>query len=133
MAKYIWLLEICESSGKHQKEVESYVKERFERQGVAHFDNQQPQNVSAIVGKTAFLTCVVKNLLPTQKVVYTITAVKRSFNNNILKVSFVRHRDVHILTSGEQTFTSDQRFTARHNTEDEWVLLVKYVQVQYFK
>ena len=78
MAKYIWLLEICESSGKHLKEVESYVKERFERHEVAHFDNQQPQNVSAIVGKTAFLTCVVKNLLPTQKVVYTITAVKRS-------------------------------------------------------
>lgn len=43
----------------------------------------------------------------------------------------MRHRDVHILTSGEQTFTSDQRFSARHNSEDEWVLLVKYVQVQY--
>lgn len=101
--------EICESSGKHQKEIQRYDKEHYERH-VAHFDYQQPQNVSAIVGKTAFLTCVVKNLLPTQK------------------VSFVRHRDVHILTSGEQTFTSDQRFSARHNTEDEWVLLVKYVQ-----
>ena len=89
--------------------------------------------MSAIVGKTAFLTCVVKNLLPTQKVVYTITAVKNPLNNIILKVSFVRHRDVHILTSGEQTFTSDQRFTARHNSEDEWVLLIKYVQVQYLK
>ena len=50
-----------------------------------------------------------------------------------MKVSFVRHRDVHILTSGEQTFTSDQRFSARHNSEDEWVLLIKYVQVQYLK
>ena len=58
---------------------------------------------------------------------------KKNLNKNTLKVSFVRHRDVHILTSGEQTFTSDQRFSARHNTEDEWVLLIKYVQVQYFK
>ena len=74
MAKYIWLLEICESSGKHQKEVESYVKEHFERQGVAHFDNQQPQNVSAIVGKTAFLTCVVRNLKPSQKVWFEISS-----------------------------------------------------------
>ena len=41
----------------------------------------------------------------------------------------MRHRDVHILTAGEQTFTSDQRFAAKHNSEDEWVLLIKYVQV----
>ena len=26
------------------------------------------------------------------------------------KVSWVRHRDVHILTAGDQTFTSDQRY-----------------------
>ena len=43
-------------------------------------------------------------------------------------MSWVRHRDVHILTAGEQTFTSDQRFSARHNAEDEWVLLIKFVQ-----
>ena len=79
MTKHIWLLEICESSGKHQKEVQIYAKEGFQRHEAAHFDYQQPQNVSAIVGKTAFLTCVVKNLLPTQKVVYTITAGKNRF------------------------------------------------------
>ena len=44
-------------------------------------------------------------------------------------MSWVRHRDVHILTAGEQTFTSDQRFSSKHNTEDQWVLLIKYVQV----
>ena len=47
----------------------------------------------------------------------------------IFQVSWVRDRDVHILTAGEQTFTSDQRFSAKHNSEDEWVLLIKYVQV----
>ena len=45
-----------------------------------------------------------------------------------VQVSWVRHRDVHILTAGEQSFTSDARFSARHNTEDEWVLLIKFVQ-----
>ena len=45
-----------------------------------------------------------------------------------MEVSWVRHRDVHILTAGEQTFTSDQRFSARHNAEDEWVLMIKFVQ-----
>ena len=45
-----------------------------------------------------------------------------------MQVSWVRHRDVHILTAGEQSFTSDARFSARHNTEDEWVLLIKFVQ-----
>ena len=77
MTKHIWLLEICESSEKHQKQVQIHAKERFQRHEAAHFDYQQPQNVSAIVGKTAFLTCVVKNLLTTQKVVYTNTAVKK--------------------------------------------------------
>jgi hypothetical protein len=46
-----------------------------------------------------------------------------------VQVSWVRHRDVHILTAGEQTFTTDQRFSAKHNTDDEWVLVIKYVQV----
>jgi hypothetical protein len=51
----------------------------------------------------------------------------RPFN---VQVSWVRHRDVHILTAGEQTFTTDQRFSAKHNTDDEWVLVIKYVQVR---
>ena len=46
------------------------------------------------------------------------------------QVSWVRHRDVHILTAGEQTFTTDQRFSAKHNTDDEWVLVIKFVQVK---
>ena len=49
----------------------------------------------------------------------------------IIKVSWVRHRDVHILTAGEKSFTTDQRFSAKHNTDDEWVLVIKYVQVSY--
>ncbi len=32
------------------------------------FDRTKPQNVTALVGKTAFLTCGVYNLKPNQKV-----------------------------------------------------------------
>jgi len=102
--------EITESNGSSQGELHNSIDDTFMKKSVAKFDYQLPQNVSAIVGKTAFLTCVVKNLKPSQK------------------VSWVRDRDVHILTAGEQTFTSDQRFSAKHNSEDEWVLLIKYVQ-----
>lgn len=100
---------INETCGKHQHD-NSELRDLYYVHSKPEFDNGFPQNVSAIVGKTAFLTCVVRNLKPTQK------------------VSWVRHRDVHILTAGEQTFTSDQRFAAKHNSEDEWVLLIKYVQ-----
>ena len=48
----------------------------------------------------------------------------------LFQVSWIRHRDIHILTTGERIFTTDQRFSAKHNTEDEWVLVIKYVQVQ---
>ena len=36
---------------------------------------------------------------------------------------------MHVLTVGEYTYTTDERFTARHNrATDEWVLVIKYVQ-----
>jgi len=100
---------INETFGKHHHS-ESELRDLYYVHSRPEFDKHPPQNVSAIVGKTAFLTCVVRNLKPTQK------------------VSWVRDRDVHILTAGEQTFTSDERFSAKHNSEDEWVLLIKYVQ-----
>ena len=46
-----------------------------------------------------------------------------------LQVTWIRHRDVHILTVGQYTYTTDQRFLARHNpATDEWTLVIKYVQ-----
>ena len=51
------------------------------------------------------------------------------------KVSWVRHRDIHILTAGAYTYTSDQRFQALHrqntgqNSEwSEWTLCIKWAQ-----
>jgi hypothetical protein len=41
----------------------------------------------------------------------------------------VRHRDIHLLTVGRYTYTSDQRFEAIHSphTED-WTLRIRYPQ-----
>lgn len=46
-----------------------------------------------------------------------------------MQVSWIRHRDIHILTVGAYTYTSDQRFQANHHTEtDEWTLQIKWAQ-----
>ncbi|KAK3911830.1 Zwei Ig domain protein zig-8 [Frankliniella fusca] len=51
-------------------------------------------------------------------------------NNNrfVRQVSWVRHRDTHLLTVGVYTYTNDQRFRAQHGTGDDWVLQLKYPQ-----
>lgn len=44
-------------------------------------------------------------------------------------MSWIRHRDIHILTVGAYTYTSDQRFQATHHKETEdWILQIKWVQ-----
>ncbi|KAK0163135.1 hypothetical protein PV327_006843 [Microctonus hyperodae] len=80
------------------------------------FDFTQPTNVTALIGKTAYLTCRVRHL-----------------GNKT--VSWVRLRDIHILTTGAYTYTSDQRFQALHrpnngqNSEwSEWTLCIKWAQ-----
>lgn len=46
-----------------------------------------------------------------------------------LQVSWVRHRDIHLLTVGIDTYTSDQRFVATHSPiTEEWKLHVKFPQ-----
>lgn len=45
------------------------------------------------------------------------------------QVSWVRHRDIHLLTVGRYTYTSDQRFEAVHTPHtDEWTLRIRYPQ-----
>lgn len=46
-----------------------------------------------------------------------------------MQVSWVRQKDLHILTVGRYTYTSDQRFTCIHlDDTDDWTLEIKYVQ-----
>lgn len=45
------------------------------------------------------------------------------------QVSWIRHRDLHILTVSTYTYTTDLRFqTTHHRTTDEWTLQIKWVQ-----
>ncbi|KAK3911826.1 Zwei Ig domain protein zig-8 [Frankliniella fusca] len=44
-------------------------------------------------------------------------------------VSWVRHRDIHLLTVARYTYTNDQRFRATHAAQsDDWILQLKYPQ-----
>lgn len=43
----------------------------------------------------------------------------------------MRHRDIHLLTVGRYTYTSDQRFEALHlEFSDEWTLRIRYPQAK---
>ena len=61
-------LGISETGGVQHHERRSVLQDSFLTNSLPEFDTIQPQNVSALVGKTAFLTCVVRNLKPTQRV-----------------------------------------------------------------
>lgn len=44
-------------------------------------------------------------------------------------MSWIRHRDLHILTVGGYTYTSDQRFQATfHRDTEDWTLQIKWAQ-----
>ncbi|XP_076302989.1 LOW QUALITY PROTEIN: immunoglobulin superfamily DCC subclass member 4-like [Lasioglossum baleicum] len=75
-----------------------------------YFYKDSPQKVTGVVGQTVVLLCCVKNL-----------------GNRT--VSWIRKRDLHILTSMSVTYTSDARFTIVGNPEyDDWNLRIDYVQ-----
>ncbi|XP_069945061.1 hemicentin-2-like, partial [Cherax quadricarinatus] len=64
----------------------------------------------APVGQTAYLTCVVRNLHN-----YT--------------VSWVRARDIHLLTAGKTTYTSDHRFVGVNpGGGEQWVLRLHHAK-----
>lgn len=78
----------------------------------SYFDTSASKNVTALVGKTASLNCRIKNL-----------------GNKT--VSWIRHRDLHLLTVVENTYTSDQRFSSTHNKQTgDWSLQLKYAQIR---
>ncbi|XP_065334792.1 protein sidekick-like isoform X3 [Cloeon dipterum] len=75
-----------------------------------YFDDVSPRNVTAVVGQPAVLNCRVKHI-----------------GNRT--VSWIRKRDLHILTSSIHTYTGDARFTVLHpDGSDEWNLKVDFVQ-----
>lgn len=76
---------------------------------MAYFDDDIDFNVSAIVGQQARLPCKVINL-------------------DKKDVSWIRQRDLHILTVGIFTYTSDDRFKVFHpEGSDDWFLEINPV------
>lgn len=74
------------------------------------FDNSTDRNVTAQLGKSAFLHCRIRQL-------------------GDRTVSWVRQRDLHILTVGTYTYTSDQRFHSIHlEGSEDWTLEIRYTQ-----
>ncbi|XP_031338566.1 lachesin isoform X2 [Photinus pyralis] len=75
-----------------------------------YFDDVGPRNVTAVVGQSTTLHC----------------RVKRPGDRT---VSWMRKRDLHILTSSIHTYTGDARFSVRHpEHSDDWDLRIEYVQ-----
>ncbi|XP_033332819.1 opioid-binding protein/cell adhesion molecule homolog [Megalopta genalis] len=77
-----------------------------------YFDNTTKRETTTTVGQTAHLHCRVRNL-------------------GDRSVSWIRQRDLHILTVGILTYTNDQRFTSLHSDgTDEWTLKITSPQVR---
>ncbi|CAK9817911.1 Carcinoembryonic antigen-related cell adhesion molecule 1 [Anthophora quadrimaculata] len=104
------------------------------------FDYTQNTNVTALVGEPAYLTCRVRNLGDKTPLLLFKAALPRSPSITIIeipfaKVSWVRHRDIHILTAGAYIYTSDQRFqalrrvnTGQNSEWSEWTVCIKWTQ-----
>ncbi|CAL4065147.1 unnamed protein product [Meganyctiphanes norvegica] len=74
------------------------------------FDKAAPRNVSSLSDNAAYLHCLVHNL-----------------GNK--SVSWIRQRDLHILTVGRYTYTTDQRYEVIHSdNSQDWILKIKYAQ-----
>ncbi|XP_045501124.1 hemicentin-2-like [Colias croceus] len=82
----------------------------WEPLGQPYFDNTTRREATAAVGQPAYLHCRVRNLADRA-------------------VSWIRKRDLHILTVGVHTYSSDARFAALHaDGSDEWTLRVSPAQ-----
>ncbi|XP_046805441.1 serine-rich adhesin for platelets isoform X1 [Lucilia cuprina] len=102
------------SSHKTSSSQRNSIELQETQQNGPYFDKAASKNVTALLGKTAYLNCRVKNL---------------GNKTMLLQVSWVRHRDIHLLTVGRYTYTSDQRFRAIHQPQTEdWILQIKYPQ-----
>ncbi|KAG5683020.1 hypothetical protein PVAND_012330 [Polypedilum vanderplanki] len=80
--------------------------------GGPDFDYSRFRNLTILVDNTAYLKCYVKNI-----------------GNKT--VSWVRHRNINLLTVGTTSYTSDSRFQSIHDPDsEEWILKIRYSQVR---
>ncbi|XP_055389071.1 zwei Ig domain protein zig-8-like [Condylostylus longicornis] len=77
-----------------------------------YFDDVSPRNITSVVDETAILKCRVKN-------------------KGNRTVSWMRKRDLHILTTNIYTYTGDQRFSVIHTPgSEDWDLKIEYAQLR---
>ncbi|XP_023178435.1 limbic system-associated membrane protein [Drosophila hydei] len=104
----LWLLLLLFETGLVISEVPPHYWETPYSQ--PYFDNSSRREVTATVGQAALLHCRVRNL-------------------GDRAVSWIRKRDLHILTVGILTYTNDQRFQSLHSEgSDEWTLRISSPQ-----
>ncbi|XP_050720357.1 hemicentin-2-like [Eriocheir sinensis] len=83
----------------------------LEEQRRAAVRNNSVTDVTGQLGTSAFLPC-------------------RTTHSMERQVSWVRRRDWHILTSGTQTYTREERFAVHHpEGSTEWTLAIKYLEL----
>ncbi|KAK4337379.1 hypothetical protein RND71_044094 [Anisodus tanguticus] len=100
------------------------------------------QNITAQLGKSTFLVCKIRQITDESRM-YLIHYLKMNiedvFENefsllsaiefSLLLVSWVKQRDLSIISAGEYIFSSDNRFRATHvDNTDKWALHIDYVQ-----
>jgi len=77
-----------------------------------NFDTKLSQNVTAIHGRTTKLVC-------------------RVFNLGNKTVSWIQHDNLHIISAGRYTYTSDTRFQAvHHDASNDWTLKIREARVE---
>ncbi|XP_039298781.1 obscurin-like protein 1 isoform X2 [Nilaparvata lugens] len=77
-----------------------------------YFDNSTHREITTTIGQTAQLPCRVRNLADRA-------------------VSWIRKRDLHILTVGVLTYTNDARFQSLHSEgSEEWTLKISSTQLR---
>ncbi|XP_058446688.1 zwei Ig domain protein zig-8-like [Malaya genurostris] len=75
-----------------------------------YFDFDVPRNITTRVGQTAFINCRVEQI-------------------GDKWVSWIRKRDLHILSAGMVVYTSDERFqVTRSEKSDVWTMQIKFAQ-----
>ena len=85
-----------------------------------YFVESPGKTVIGVRGKTSYLACSIKNLgnltvfEATQRIILIIS---------YFQVSWIRHHDTHLLTTGMYRYTPDNRFSSLHKPSSEnWVL-----------
>ncbi|ODM97418.1 Contactin-3 [Orchesella cincta] len=82
----------------------------FSDLGDSPFENNTFMSTTVPIGDTAFLKCTVKNL-----------------GNRT--ISWIRRRDMHIITVDRIVYTNDERFNILHaDGSEDWTLQIKFVQ-----